>query len=149
MQQRRFYWYCFPCYARCMYRLYSYIKLPVVAIPCACVEIFARNRSPVASRSPPATVLLQRSHTCIYYRETGVNGMLSTVIRSHAANVTEPYRTEPCGTARHGTVRFCACSHGNFKRTVPYRTVLSTVPYSARFHVPCERSIRLEMLILS
>ena len=107
---------------------------PVVAIPCACVEILACNRSPVASRSPPATVLLQRSHTCIYYCEMGVIGMLSAVIRSHAANVTEPCRTEPCGTvvitvpARHGTVHTAILS-------VPYRTV----PCSARFHVPCER----------
>ena len=46
-------------------------------------------------------------------------------------------RTVPNRTVRHGTVRFCACSHGNFKRAVPYRTV----PCSARFHVLCERSI--------
>ena len=80
-----------------MYQLYSYTKLPVVAIPCACVELLARNRSPVASRSPPATILLQRSHTCIYYREMGVNGMLSTVIRSHG----NFKRTVPCSARFH------------------------------------------------
>ena len=62
----------------------------------------------------------------------GVNGMLSTVIHSHAANVTEPYRTEPCGTVRYGS----ALVHTAIL-SVPYRTV----PCSARFHVLCERSI--------
>ena len=53
------------------------LELPVVAIPCACVEILARNRSPVASRSPPTTVLLKRSHTCVYYREMACSARLS------------------------------------------------------------------------
>ena len=63
-------------------------------------------------------------------------------------NRTAPYRTMQHGCYnRAGTVRFCACSHGNFNRAVPYRTVpyrtvlYRTVPCRARFNVSCERSI--------
>ena len=98
-----------------------------------CVEILAHNRSPVASRSPPATVLLQRSHTCIYYCKMGVNGMLSTVIRSHAANVTEP-----CRTVRYVTVRLHRHGTAWCGSALVHTPILSvsycTVPCSARFH---------------
>ena len=53
--------------------------------------------------------------------------MLSTVICSHGTNVIEPRRTVPCSTVRHGSALVHTAILTFPYRTVPYRTVLSTV----------------------
>ena len=102
--------------------------LHVVVMPCASVEILTRIYS---SQSLVSIFNITQGYN--NYQRKGRNitfqliiCMLSTVIRSHGANVIEPRRTVPCSTvaitmpARYGTVRSCTCSHSNFNRAVPY-----------------------------